>query len=155
MTLFSILRRLGAVEHGIFNVVGTASLIAGAFTLLHLRYFLLTIDGLINIFLACFYQYAQRRQCQQLQPASGHRRELKNIGASSSGPDDDKLKHEHRTIASVVGWREDETLYAGSLRAVASSPSCTAVVAGIDGDEPEDDAMVDVFQKVRQEALES
>lgn len=152
MTLTSMMRRHGARRNGILNVGGTASIIAGAYALLHLNCFLVTIDGLIGIFLACIYQHAQRRRYQQLQSALGYPQEPKEISTSF---DNEKLEHQHRTIASIVGWREDEEIYAECLRGVASSPTCTAVVAGIDGDEPEDEAMVDVFQKVRREALAS
>ena len=52
-------------------------------------------------------------------------------------------------IGTVVGWREDARLYRTCLEGFVKDPTCSAVVAGIDGDSREDMAMMVVFQEVR------
>lgn len=52
-------------------------------------------------------------------------------------------------LAAVVGWREDPALYARALESYKSARTCTFVLAGIDGDEAEDEDMVKIFSKVR------
>ncbi|KAL2179673.1 uncharacterized protein P884DRAFT_275981 [Thermothelomyces heterothallicus CBS 202.75] len=51
-------------------------------------------------------------------------------------------------LAAVVGWREDPGLYARALESYKSSKACVFLLAGIDGDEAEDEDMVRVFKKV-------
>jgi hyaluronan synthase len=51
-------------------------------------------------------------------------------------------------LAAVVGWREDPSLYARALESYKSSKTCTFLLAGIDGDETQDQDMVKVFKKV-------
>ncbi|KAL2115283.1 hypothetical protein VTJ04DRAFT_10946 [Mycothermus thermophilus] len=55
---------------------------------------------------------------------------------------------EIRCMAAVVGWREDPLLYARALDSYKSARSCVFVIAGIDGDDPEDEDMVKIFNKV-------
>lgn len=51
-------------------------------------------------------------------------------------------------MAAVVGWREDPSLYARALQSYKSAKTCTFFLAGIDGDEAEDQDMVNVFCQV-------
>ncbi|KAK0739421.1 hypothetical protein B0T21DRAFT_284158 [Apiosordaria backusii] len=51
-------------------------------------------------------------------------------------------------MAAVVGWREDPSLYARALESYKSARTCTFFLAGIDGDEKEDQDMVNVFCQV-------
>ncbi|KAK4221127.1 Hyaluronan synthase [Podospora fimiseda] len=51
-------------------------------------------------------------------------------------------------LAAVVGWREDPALYRRALESYKSARTCSFVLAGIDGDEKEDQDMVDVFSQV-------
>ena len=52
-------------------------------------------------------------------------------------------------LAAVVGWREDPSLYRRALESYKSSTTCVFLLAGIDGDEEQDQEMVAVFSKVR------
>lgn len=54
-----------------------------------------------------------------------------------------------QAVATVVGWREDPVWYTKCLNSLKHNRNCELVVAGIDGNEPEDEKMVDIFQKVR------
>lgn len=51
-------------------------------------------------------------------------------------------------LAAVVGWREDPALYERGLESYKSARSCVFLLAGIDGDEAEDQEMIEVFNKV-------
>ncbi|KAH6844483.1 hypothetical protein B0I37DRAFT_377616 [Chaetomium sp. MPI-CAGE-AT-0009] len=51
-------------------------------------------------------------------------------------------------LAAVVGWREDPSLYARALESYKSSSACVFLLAGIDGDEAEDQDMARVFKKI-------
>ena len=51
-------------------------------------------------------------------------------------------------LAAVVGWREDPSLYARALESYKSSKPCVFLLAGVDGDEAEDQDMIKVFNKV-------
>lgn len=51
-------------------------------------------------------------------------------------------------IAAVVGWREDPALFTRALGSYKAAECCTFMLVGIDGDEAEDQDMVDVFNKV-------
>jgi hyaluronan synthase len=50
-------------------------------------------------------------------------------------------------MAAVVGWREDPALFAKAMESYKSARSCVFLLVGIDGDEPEDQDMVKVFNK--------
>ncbi|KAK4173820.1 family 2 putative glycosyltransferase [Triangularia setosa] len=51
-------------------------------------------------------------------------------------------------MAAVVGWREEPSLYARALQSYKSAKTCTFFLAGIDGDEAQDQDMVNVFCQV-------
>lgn len=51
-----------------------------------------------------------------------------------------------QVVASVVGWREDPHWYAQCLDSVATNWNCDVLIAGIDGNDSEDENMVDVFR---------
>lgn len=53
-----------------------------------------------------------------------------------------------RTMACMVGYREESAMYEKSLGSLAQS-GCECVVAAIDGEDDEDLRMVHVFEKVR------
>lgn len=63
---------------------------------------------------------------------------------SESQPEPPRLE----CLAAVVGWREDPALYARALESYKSSNACVFLLAGIDGDEAEDQDMARVFKKV-------
>lgn len=52
------------------------------------------------------------------------------------------------TMAAVVGWREDPALYTRALQSYRRARGCVFLIAGIDGDEKQDEDMVDVFNMV-------
>ncbi|KAK4164444.1 family 2 putative glycosyltransferase [Cladorrhinum sp. PSN259] len=51
-------------------------------------------------------------------------------------------------LAAVVGWREDPALYRRALESYKTARTCSFLLAGIDGDDKEDQDMVNVFSQV-------
>lgn len=51
-------------------------------------------------------------------------------------------------MAAVVGWREDPSLFTRALESYKNAKGCAFVLVGIDGDEKDDEDMVDVFHHV-------
>ncbi|KAJ6437317.1 hyaluronan synthase [Purpureocillium lavendulum] len=51
-------------------------------------------------------------------------------------------------MAAVVGWREDPALFTRALESYKTTRGCVFLVVGIDGDEAEDQDMLDVFNLV-------
>ena len=51
-------------------------------------------------------------------------------------------------MAAIVGWREDPALYTRALESYRRARGCVFLIAGIDGDEKQDQDMVDVFHLV-------
>ncbi|KAH7021967.1 glycosyltransferase family 2 protein [Ilyonectria destructans] len=51
-------------------------------------------------------------------------------------------------MAAVVGWREDPALFTRALESYKSAIGCDFLLVGIDGDEADDQDMVDVFNSV-------
>ena len=53
-------------------------------------------------------------------------------------------------MAAVVGWREDPSLFTRALASYRQAKGCVFLLVGIDGNETQDQEMVDVFDKVKQ-----
>lgn len=52
-------------------------------------------------------------------------------------------------VAAVVGWKEDPSLFHRALKSYSLAQGCAFLLVGVDGDGPEDQDMVDVFNEVR------
>ncbi|KAJ4387080.1 hypothetical protein N0V93_007667 [Gnomoniopsis smithogilvyi] len=51
------------------------------------------------------------------------------------------------SVAAVVGWREDPTLFHRALSSYSAAQGCVFLLVGVDGDGPEDEDMVNVFDE--------
>lgn len=52
-------------------------------------------------------------------------------------------------IAAIVGYREDPAIFTKALESYLDAEGCRFVLTCVDGNGPEDQAMVEVFRKVR------
>lgn len=52
-------------------------------------------------------------------------------------------------MAAVVGWREDPELFHRALSSYSHAQGCVFLLVGVDGNGPEDEDMVNVFNQVR------
>lgn len=151
------------IGHSVLRIAATSGILAGAFALFQLGYLILTVDALVKLFLTFLYthlnseqerkhtndheSFPRQRILPQVEPQQLC--ELEEAKVPSVSIDELSLNdREPEVIGCVVGWREDEELYARCLESLFSTPSCTTIVAGIDGNEIEDECMVDVFQRV-------
>lgn len=149
------------IGQSVLRIAATSGILVGAFALFQLGYLILTVDALVKLSLTFLYthfnseqkskhteshdSFPNEKDLGQLEPRQQRDPEETNLLSTSVRSLDDR---EPDVIGCVVGWREDEELYARCLESLRSSPNCTTIVAGIDGDEIEDAKMVDVFQRV-------
>lgn len=138
----------------VLNVIGCALAIPLYYlTTAHSRY-PVTLDIVITIALTEFNRYV----------IEGHRSAFRGRYLGFSDHDSEvSTEKEHNIfdiekrpisaklecLAAVVGWREDPSLYARALESYKTSGACVFLLAGIDGDEEEDQEMVKVFNRVR------
>lgn len=57
-------------------------------------------------------------------------------------------------VAMIVGWREDPTLWRRCLESYRNADGWAFMVVGIDGDDAEDEEMIDIFREVCERKLE-
>lgn len=143
--------------HSVLRIAATSGILAGAFGLVQFGYLVLTLDTLVKLVLTFLYTHllseAKNTSDKSLAPqlAAGEPNELEEVKQPLVSIIDDGLSStddgEDDIIGCVVGWREDEELYARCLDSLKRTPTCNTIIAGIDGDEAEDERMIDVFQK--------
>ncbi|EAQ91815.1 hypothetical protein CHGG_00050 [Chaetomium globosum CBS 148.51] len=134
----------------VLNVIGCALAIPLYYlTTAHSRY-PVTLDIVITIALTelnryviegCRMSFGQRRGRG---PETSDEIDEKAAIYSESQPQPPRVE----CLAAVVGWREDPALYARALESYKSSGACVFLLAGIDGDEAEDQDMARVFKKI-------
>lgn len=151
------------IGHSVLRIAATSGILAGAFALFQLGYLILTVDALVKLFLTFLYTHLNSEhkgkhtenhahlpgdnilpQLETQQPCEPKEAKVPSVSVDELGLDD----REPEVVGCVVGWREDEELYARCLESIHSTSNCTTIVAGIDGDEIEDERMIDVFHRV-------
>ncbi|KAG8163056.1 hypothetical protein KVR01_007534 [Diaporthe batatas] len=145
------------IVNTVLRIAATWGILAGAFGLLKLGYLILTVDAVVTLLLTFLYTHlnsdAKITSGKSLAPqlAAAEPNELEETKEPRGSPTDtspNTIDGEPNVIGCAVGWREDEELYARCLESLQSTQSCTTVVAGIDGDEAEDERMINVFHTV-------
>lgn len=146
-----------SIGHSVLRIAATSGILAGAFGMFQLGYLILTVDAVVKLLLTFAYTHlhseAKSSSGKGLSPqlVAVKPDELEEVEKSLVRISDDELSltdSDPDVVGCVVGWREDEELYARCLESLKSTPNCTTIVAGIDGDEAEDERMIDVFHKV-------
>ncbi|KAG4034828.1 hypothetical protein MFRU_002g01780 [Monilinia fructicola] len=104
----------------------------------------LTLDILFSIFLAelCRWANAKRRSHSDLQEADD------DPGLLEKGRSGGKKVD---SIAAIVGYREDPELFTRALESYLDAEHCRFILVSIDGDDTEDQEMINVFKKVYSE----
>ncbi|KAL1851677.1 hypothetical protein Daus18300_012486 [Diaporthe australafricana] len=104
---------------------------------------------LLTIILAELNRFVNQRRREKLH-------ELKNQDESPIREKQDWLKWELNVekavprldcMAAVVGWREDPDLFSRALESYKTTEGCTFLLVGVDGDEIDDQDMVDLFKQ--------
>lgn len=120
---------------------------------LHWSDYLYTSDTILTVYLAehCGWDNERVRN-------NGKRRDQAKIEAHADMSVAEK--GEYRTeskrsptlelgcIAAIVGYREDPVIFTKALESYLDADGCKFVLTCIDGNGPEDQVMVDIFQKV-------
>ncbi|KAK8108885.1 hypothetical protein PG984_014686 [Apiospora sp. TS-2023a] len=117
-----------------------------------------TVDLLISIFFAeyCRFTNEGRRIALSERKLASSRKEpdllldggdvddeeatLGLAPSEPAGPSDD-------AVAMIVGWREDPELWRRCLESYKTATGWAFLIVGIDGDEPDDQEMINVFQE--------
>lgn len=140
------------VSRQLLNILGCILAIPLYYlTTAHTRY-PVTLDIIITIAFTELNRYViegrriafLRRQQYADQATLSEKTEKEVAGYLESQPGVSSLE----CLAAVVGWREDPALYGRALESYKLSEACVFLVAGIDGDEAEDQDMVRVFKRV-------
>lgn len=109
----------------------------------------ITLDMLLTIILAELNRFFNQQRREKLQA-------LNDQDESPVREKEDWLKWELNVekaaprldcMAAVVGWREDPDLFSRALESYKATEGCTFLLVGVDGDEAEDQDMVDVFNQ--------
>lgn len=115
-------------------------------------YFPATVDLLISILLAefCRYNNESKRiafsEVETLPSDKGDEDVEKQAFSLVSGRESSATCE---AVAAVVGWREDPDLWRRCLESYRAASCCKFVLVGIDGDDADDEEMVEIFKKVR------
>ncbi|RAL68031.1 hypothetical protein DID88_008754 [Monilinia fructigena] len=101
----------------------------------------LTLDILFSIFLAelCRWANAKRRSHPDLQEVDDNPGMLEKGHSGGQKVD---------SIAAIVGYREDPELFTRALKSYLDAEHCRFILVSIDGDDTEDQEMINVFKKV-------
>ncbi|KAJ8116654.1 hypothetical protein OPT61_g1972 [Boeremia exigua] len=143
------------LETGLFcNFVGC--LVAAAlyyyFTLYWSDY-LYTFDTILTVYLEEYCGWANERVRKSGQVYQQEKTEFTSHfdvaekGESRALPNH-LPKSELGCIAAIVGYREDPSIFTRALESNLDAEGCQFVLVCIDGDGPNDQAMVDIFEKV-------
>lgn len=137
------------------NVTATLVLFFTFITLFRGEYWAITLDTLAQLLITTIYERGfdtqlgvfkvPNDQLETNETRNGLAPNESPGGAITAPP---SRQGNPQVVACVVGWREEPHWYTQCLNSVADNWNCDALVAGIDGDEPEDEGMVDVFRTV-------
>ena len=136
-----------------YNFVGCIVAIVIYFYLLLYSNYLWVIDTACNILLAEYCAWSnerlRRKGAKEDRPISEKSNQLSmaekgDYFSITNGSPDRKLD----SIAAVVGYREDPTIFTKALESYRHANGCRFLLVSVDGNGLEDQVMVDVFQKV-------
>lgn len=131
-----------------FNLVGCALVIPCYYLTTMCSRYPVTLDILITVALAELNRFVNERRRmlfyrEQEEPSAD---EIN--GWEKSDVELQRAAPGLNCMAAVVGWREDPALFTRALESYKFASSCAFLLVGIDGDETEDQEMVNVFNKV-------
>lgn len=143
----------------IYNFIGC--LVAAAlyyYTTLYWSDYLYTFDTIITVYLAEQCGWDNERVRRSFQKEEGEKGDVHpDLGVAEKGEyythSERSSKLELGCIAAIVGYREDPVIFTKALESYTDAKGCQFVLTCIDGNEAEDQVMVDVFRKVRRPIL--
>jgi hyaluronan synthase len=138
----------------IYNFIGC--LVAAAlycYTTLYWSDYLYTFDTIITVYLAEQCGWDNERVRRSSQRPEGEKSDVHScLSVAEKGEyyihPERSSKFELGCIAAIVGYREDPAIFTKALESYMNVEGCQFVLTCIDGNEAEDQVMVDVFRKV-------
>ncbi|OWY53824.1 hyaluronan synthase 3 [Alternaria alternata] len=138
----------------IYNFIGC--LVAAAlycYTTLYWSDYLYTFDTIITVYLAEQCGWDNERVRRSSQKEKGEKVDVyPQLSVAEKGEyythSERSSKLELGCIAAIVGYREDPIIFTKALESYTDAEGCRFVLTCIDGNEAEDQVMVDVFRKV-------
>ncbi|CAN9187821.1 unnamed protein product [Alternaria alternata] len=138
----------------IYNFIGC--LVAAAlycYTTLYWSDYLYTFDTIITVYLAEQCGWDNERVRRSSQKEKGEKGDVyPQLSMAEKGEyythSERSSKLEFGCIAAIVGYREDPVIFTKALESYTDAEGCQFVLTCIDGNEAEDQVMVDVFRKV-------
>lgn len=134
------------------NIAATVALFYSWITLYRGQYWVITLNTLVQLWITTLYRRGFTTHFGVLNAPRSRfdvSNDQLNTEKTHNGSLPDGAYPQHtQVVASVVGWREDPLWYTKCLNSLVNNWNCEILVAGIDGNEPEDEQMVDVFRTV-------
>ncbi|RYN50559.1 hypothetical protein AA0118_g10883 [Alternaria tenuissima] len=137
----------------IYNFIGC--LVAAAlycYTTLYWSDYLYTFDTIITVYLAEQCGWDNERVRRSIQKQEGKKGNIhSSLSVAEKGEhytrSDRSSELEYGCIAAIVGYREDPIIFTKALQSYKDAEGCQFVLTCIDGNEAEDQVMVDIFRK--------
>lgn len=115
----------------------------------------LTIDILIIIFLAELNRFSSENERRHAVKHKGSVADsiehVMEEGLSGTSKKDRSLERgtdRPECMAAVIGYREDTQIFTQALESYRHATGCRFLLVGIDGDDREDEYMIEIFRKV-------
>ena len=145
----------------IYNFIGC--LVAAAlycYTTLYWSDYLYTFDTIITVYLAEQCGWDNERVRRSIQKQEGKKGNIhSSLSVAEKGEhytrSDRSSELEYGCIAAIVGYREDPIIFTKALQSYKDAEGCQFVLTCIDGNEAEDQVMVEIFRKVCRSILVS
>ncbi|OCL13621.1 glycosyltransferase family 2 protein [Glonium stellatum] len=132
----------------VLNVLGCFLSVVAYAAIFRYSHVPLTLDILFTIFLAETNRLNIEKRRQQLRTSLTKSLSYKpELSASKIFPIDKDIS-DPGCVAAVVGYREDPQLFERALQSYIGARGCKFMLVGIDGDEAEDQEMINVFKQV-------
>lgn len=136
-----------SVLRKILNIIGCLLIIPASYLATVQSLYPLTLDILIAIILGESNRFVNERRRMSLR-AQASLSEKNGSDKEKSDLETQKPPPRLDCIAAVVGYREDPELFTRALESYKSARCQSFILVGIDGDDTEDQDMVDVFSQV-------
>ncbi|KAG8162273.1 hypothetical protein KVR01_008038 [Diaporthe batatas] len=132
----------------VLNLVGCVAIFLFYRTMALNTYYPATVDLLISILLAEYCRFNNEGRRIAFRQAAWHPKDKEDVEKHALTASAQREAASSEAIAAVVGWREDPALWTRCLESYKKAVGCKFLLAGIDGHDPDDMEMVDIFKKV-------
>ncbi|KAH6613120.1 hypothetical protein C7974DRAFT_368899, partial [Boeremia exigua] len=135
----------------VYNLIGcVVATVLYFYLTLYWSDYLYTFDTILTVYLAEYCGWANERVRKHGQRYQQEKSEIPlDLNMAEKGEHGMHPKKLHLgCIAAIVGYREDPDIFKKALESYLDAEGCQFVLTCIDGNEPKDDDMVDIFRKV-------